>query len=115
MIPNIAPAASSDVAAAAAREKVLHAKDAPVPDEPKAAAPVVDEEEVRKAIASTGDQLVVGGRSVQFSYDSVAHRVIVTVCSADTGDVIRQIPPDEYLRFAARLREMAGVLLDDQF
>ena len=115
MIPHIAPVASSEVAGATARELVRQAQETSVPNEPKAAAPTVDEEEVRKAIASTGDQIVVGGRAVQFSYDKSAHRVIVTVRSTETGEVIRQIPPDEYLKFAARLREMVGVLLDDQF
>lgn len=49
-----------------------------------------------------------------FSIDSSTGKTVVTVVDTGTGEVIRQIPPEETLRLAARIREMLGVLLDEE-
>lgn len=40
--------------------------------------------------------------------------VMVKVLSRDTGEVIREIPPEELLKLAARMEEMAGVLFNER-
>jgi flagellar protein FlaG len=72
----------------------------------------VDPETVVAAIASVGELTTSGGRSISFRYDDKAGRVIARVVSDETGEVIRQIPPQEYLDFVAKFREMVGVLFD---
>lgn len=71
-----------------------------------------DEKEVRSALSRTGEQIVVGGHEMRFNYDRDLHRVVVTVRSKATGEVVRTIPPAEYIKFAARMRELMGVLLE---
>ena len=34
--------------------------------------------------------------------------------STEPRDVVREIPPEEYQQFAARFRELLGVLFDEQ-
>lgn len=75
----------------------------------------VDPETVVAAIASVGELSASGGRSISFHYDDKAGRVIARVVSEETGEVIRQIPPQEYLDFVAKFREMVGVLFDTKF
>ena len=57
-----------------------------------------------------------GDRTVEFSYDDDLDRVIVKVFSSDTEPptVVRQIPSEEYLTFAAQYRELQGILFDHE-
>ncbi len=50
--------------------------------------------------------------SLQFSVDESVDKIVVKVTDKETGDVIRQIPPEEQLRIASHLRELLGVLLN---
>lgn len=49
---------------------------------------------------------------LQFSVNEASGRTVVTVTDAQTGEVIREIPPPEQLNLAARLDEMIGLLFD---
>ena len=68
---------------------------------------------VQASLEKNGDEIVFGGRSIQFSFNKEINRVIVKVTDQETGTVVRQIPPDEYLHMIARFREMFGVLFDE--
>lgn len=61
------------------------------------------------------------GTAISFSVDEATDRQVVTVREAASGDVIRQIPSEEVLNFAERIRQLqsdigsqAGVLIDRQ-
>lgn len=44
-------------------------------------------------------------RSLVFNYDEASRRMVITVMDAETGEVVRQIPPDELLNLARRVAE----------
>jgi|WetSurMetagenome_2_1015567.scaffolds.fasta_scaffold395194_1 uncharacterized FlaG/YvyC family protein len=69
---------------------------------------------VAEALRDGGNKIVLGGRSAEFSYDESLDRVIVRIYSSETPprEVVRQFPPEEYLAFVTRFREMFGVLFD---
>ncbi len=77
-------------------------------------------ENTRQAVVSAlrdgGNKIQFGTHSAQFSYDDKTDRVIVRIYSSDTAprEVIRQIPPEDYLAFVTRFREMFGVLIDQK-
>lgn len=50
--------------------------------------------------------------SLQFSIDRDTSRVVIRVTDSSTGEVIRQIPPDEILRMDKELDRMLGMLLN---
>lgn len=50
-------------------------------------------------------------RALQFSVDEDSGETVVKVIDSDTKEVIRQIPSEELLAIANRLRSTAGVLL----
>lgn len=50
--------------------------------------------------------------SMEFSYDRVTRRIVIRIVSRQTGEIVRQIPPEEYLAFVARFRELVGAILD---
>ena len=84
----------------------VHA-DPPAPQEAQTA---------KSAAAVHGRHGVVmfGGRTAEFSYDEKAGRLVVKILSdgGEPKEVVRQFPPEEYLAFVARFREMLGVLFD---
>lgn len=73
----------------------------------------VTPEQVVDFIEKNGD-LQFGGRSINFSYSKDINRVVIKVMSgeAEEEEVVRQIPPEEYINFVSRFREMFGLLMD---
>lgn len=53
-------------------------------------------------------------RSLQFSVDTESGETVVRVVDTKTQEVIRQIPSEELLVIAERLRSRAGLLLSEQ-
>jgi flagellar protein FlaG len=53
-------------------------------------------------------------RALEFSVDAASGRTVVTVRDAESGDLIRQIPNEEVLRFAQLAEEQTVVLLSEK-
>lgn len=85
---------------------------AEVPAGPQSEATAI--EQAKTALAETGT-IELDDRTIEFDYDDEINRVIVRVRSADDGEVIRQIPPESFVAFTAKFREMLGVMFDEQF
>ena len=51
-------------------------------------------------------------RAVTFRLNSESERVYIEVVDRSTGEVVRQIPPDQVLELAEGLKEATGNLLD---
>jgi flagellar protein FlaG len=70
-----------------------------------------DTGEMMKRVAEAMDQYV---RSTQHDLEIKIHegtgRILIKVVSQETGEVIREIPPEEMLDLAVKMEEMAGVL-----
>jgi flagellar protein FlaG len=52
--------------------------------------------------------------SLEFTVHEKTRLVSVKVKDSDTGEVIREIPPEKSLDFVAKLWEMAGILVDER-
>jgi flagellar protein FlaG len=46
--------------------------------------------------------------------DKEADRIVVKLVNSETKEVIRQIPPEEMLRLAERMRELEKTILDER-
>jgi flagellar protein FlaG len=51
---------------------------------------------------------------LQFEIDPDLHRVIVKIMNGESGEVIRQIPPEEVLDLARNFQASTGLLLKQQ-
>jgi flagellar protein FlaG len=49
---------------------------------------------------------------LSYSYDEAAGRYVMKLVEAESGEVIRQVPPEELLRVAAAINRYLGLLLD---
>jgi flagellar protein FlaG len=52
--------------------------------------------------------------SLEFSIHQRTKLISVKVLDKDTGEIIREIPPEKSLDFVAKLWEMAGILVDER-
>lgn len=69
-------------------------------------------ESVRRAIADLAQRNAANMKAdVRLHIDGDTHRVVARIFNAD-NEIIRQIPPEEQLRIAARFRELIGLIFD---
>lgn len=53
-------------------------------------------------------------RRLSIAQDEATGRFVYRVIDINTGEVLRQYPPDEILRIVARIREAEGLVLDSE-
>ena len=74
----------------------------------------VDPEKVKNAIKEINGKIRPTRTECQFSYHEETKRIAIKVLDQDTGDVIREIPPEKTLYMIAKVWEMAGILVDEK-
>jgi len=84
----------------------LPAKGAPV------ARPVLDSQHANAIVKELNEAVHVINTNLSFSVDQPTGETVIKVINADTKEVIRQIPAEEMLRVAARIKDLLGVLYD---
>ncbi|MES9826968.1 MAG: flagellar protein FlaG [Candidatus Thiodiazotropha sp.] len=73
-----------------------------------------------KALALNVENLTqIVNRNLEFSIDQETGTQVIRVIDSDTGELVRQIPPDQILHVISHIEEMQdellpGVLLDDR-
>ena len=92
-----------------------------IPETPKVMAPKpvairFDASEVRRnlqdAVSMLNQQMASTNRGLGFRIDEAVGGPVVTVRSADTGEVVRQIPNEVVVRVAHNIEKMKGLLLN---
>nr|WP_229729972.1 flagellar protein FlaG [Paenibacillus silvae] len=67
-------------------------------------------EELNKAIqAIQGPQ-----RFLEFSVHKDTHAIMIKVLNKETGELIREVPPEKILDVAAKMMEFVGLLVDQK-
>jgi flagellar protein FlaG len=74
----------------------------------------ISDEQVVKAIEKAIKAVQGRNTSLEFSVHQKTKRIAVKVLDKDTGEVIREVPPEKSLDFLANLWEMAGILVDER-
>ncbi|MEJ7687767.1 MAG: flagellar protein FlaG [Variovorax sp.] len=70
--------------------------------------------QVRKAVSEVNASLQSRSIGMQFEVNRDIHRVIVKVVDRKSGEVIRQMPNEEVVRFAMALGQASGVLVSQK-
>jgi len=78
-------------------------------------------ENINQAVASVNNFVQQTNRNLEFAVEESSGRVIITVREAETGNIIRQIPPEEVLAIAELINNNlnntttpVGVLIADK-
>jgi len=69
-------------------------------------------EEIRKDLNAINEQLKTMNRSIQFSIDDKSNEVVVKIVDRDTGEVVRQIPPESVVKLRDSMADMAGLIVE---
>ena len=92
-----------------------------IPETPKVQAPKpvaikFDASEVRQnlqeAVSMLNQQMATTKRGLGFQIDEAVGGPVVTVRSAETGEVVRQIPNETVVRIAHNIEKVKGLLLN---
>lgn len=74
----------------------------------------VEAPELEAAVANIRDYVSDVRRELQFSVDEDSGRTIITVIDSDTGEIIRQIPPEEVMQIARSVADGNINLIDSR-
>ena len=102
-----AGARAKEPAREAAREPAKAAPEVEAPPAPPAA------ETVKAVAARIESYLKSVSRSLEFRVDAESGHTVVSVRDSETGDLIRQIPNEEVLRFAEMAEDQTIVLIKE--
>ncbi len=67
--------------------------------------------DIRRAIGELTEVLRTTSIGLRFEIDEVTNRVVTKVIDKETGELIRQMPTEEVLRFARALDRLQGVFV----
>ncbi len=74
----------------------------------------VSREKVESALRDINAKIRPTHTECQFSYHEQTERISIKVLDRDTGEVIREIPPEKTLDMIAKSLELAGILVDEK-
>nr|WP_241675104.1 flagellar protein FlaG [Paenibacillus luteus] len=74
----------------------------------------VSDEQIVKAIERAIKGMQGKATNLEFSVHEKTKMIAVKVLDSESGEVIREIPPEKTLDFVAKLWEMAGILIDEK-
>ena len=103
---------SQEVAPVKKIENVQNKKEEGSILDPGIAKPVVKEDELIQAVEQVNKSMDLINRSLKFQIHEETERLMVKVYDQDTGEVIKEIPPEEFLNMVAKLRESFGIFID---
>ncbi|WP_233567157.1 flagellar protein FlaG [Cohnella endophytica] len=74
----------------------------------------ISDHQLVKAIDRAIKNMQGPNTSLEFSVHNKTKEIMVKVLNKDTGEVIREIPPEKTLDFVAKMWKMAGLLVDER-
>ncbi|MGE5328833.1 MAG: flagellar protein FlaG [Deltaproteobacteria bacterium] len=74
----------------------------------------ISEKVIIEAIEKANKAIEGARTEFKFSIHDKTHEISVKVLDKDSGEVIREIPPEKVLDMVARMWEMAGIIVDEK-
>ena len=74
----------------------------------------IDKEKLKEIAEHFKEFLTLFDLDAKIVYDKKYETLVVQVIRKDTGEVIKQIPPEELLKLSQRLQELVGILLQQK-
>ena len=70
-------------------------------------------ESIDDAVAVLNEALSRKNTSAQIRRDEQLNRFLVTIKDEESGEIVREVPPEALLKFARNLEELKGILFDE--
>ncbi|WHY19087.1 flagellar protein FlaG [Paenibacillus sp. G2S3] len=74
----------------------------------------VAEEQLIRTIERAVKSLQGPQTTLEISIHEKTHDIMVKVLNKDTGELIREVPPEKTLDLVAKMMEIAGILIDEK-
>jgi len=74
----------------------------------------IGDEQLIRMIERANKALQGATTTFEFSIHEKTKQIMVKVLDKDSGEIIREIPPEKTLDMVARLWEMAGIMVDER-
>lgn len=74
----------------------------------------IGEEHLIRTIENAVKSLQGPQTTLDISIHEKTHEIMVKVLNRDTGELIREIPPEKTLDLVAKMMELAGILVDEK-
>jgi len=103
------PSAAAPAVASSAAPQTSAQKAAPAPQ----TKPAISVESIQELADRIGEQINIERRNLSFSVDDSTGNVVVQVIDAETDEVIRQVPSEEFQRLAQAIADLRDRLLDE--
>ena len=71
-------------------------------------------EKFKESLRSANERLAAKGREINIGYDKSSATVVVTVSDRETGETVRQIPPEAAMRITRNIDQLTGILIDQK-
>ncbi len=116
LIQNVTPGIEQAAASSASRPvSPAKAKARPAASTGGAAPPSRSTGDVSSLVNDiNGLVFELSATKVTFAVDDATGRSVVRVLNKETGDVIRQLPPEELLNLVARMRQLTGLIFNEE-
>ena len=108
--PAVKPIGSPSPDAAKKTEAVLTIPQTHINYDPNLA-----KKRLQSAIETLNKQVMDKNSNLNFSYDESLKIPVVKVINSTTGDLVRQIPTEQILKFAHNLDQLKGVLFNGEY
>ncbi|WP_245947818.1 flagellar protein FlaG [Paenibacillus sambharensis] len=72
------------------------------------------EEQMAKAVGRAIKALEGPQTAFEMKYHDTTNAIIIKVLNKETGELIREIPPEKTLEMVAKMMEFAGLLIDER-
>lgn len=72
--------------------------------------PAKAKQNIQQAISLLNQQMIATKRGLGFSYDDSKKTPVIRVTDANSGELVRQIPSEEVLKFAHHIDALKGML-----
>ncbi|MDK2901914.1 MAG: flagellar protein FlaG [Thermosediminibacterales bacterium] len=71
-------------------------------------------EKLRESVNAVNKTLEAIDKKYEFSIHEETDRPVVKVYDRNTGEIIKQIPPEEVLNILTKIRELIGIFIDER-
>ena len=74
----------------------------------------INRESLDKLITDVNHKFKLSNKEFSYDIHEKTNRVTVKIKDSETGKIIKEIPSEESLDLAAKIKEMAGLLIDEK-
>lgn len=74
----------------------------------------ITEKELQSAIQDVANSIAESNLSIGFNYEQKLGQLFVKITDSVSGEVIREVPSEDFIKHKIAMREMIGLLLDKE-